>query len=116
MIACGSGSLHRALETGGTTPRWDRAGGCDLARSDLLPASSSANLSLHGNRCSRFLETDSIDWNLCFLYLSSSSSDLLINYFSLPALVVRRPRCPSLFKSLLFDAGILLLPMDLAPL
>lgn len=75
-------------------------------------------LSLHGNRCSRFLETDSIDWNLCFLYLSSSSSDLLINYFSLPALVVRRPRCPSLFKSLLFDAGILLLPMGeiLAPL
>lgn len=90
VIACGSGSLHRALETGGT-PRWDRAGGCDLARSDLLPASSSSKLP--SPRC--FMGIDVLDFSKPIVFIGTCASSIfppplhvesfrLINYFFPP--------------------------------
>lgn len=94
VIACGSGSLHRALETGGT-PRWDRAGGCDLARSDLLPASSSSKLP--SPRC--FMGIDVLDFSKPIVLIGTCASSIfppplhvesfrLINYFFPPIVVV----------------------------
>lgn len=99
MIACGSGSLHRALETGGT-PRWDRAGGCDLARSDLLPASSSSKLP--SPRC--FMGIDVLDFSKPIVLIGTCASSIfpppllvesfrLINYF-FPSIVVVLPVVP----------------------
>lgn len=116
MIACGSGSLHRALETGGT-PRWDRAGGCDLARSDLLPASSSSKLP--SPRC--FMGIDVLDFSKPIVLIGTCASSIfpppllvesfrLINYF-FPPDRCRPPSCPNSFESL-FDARIVRLPMD----
>lgn len=102
VIACGSGSLHCALETGGT-PRWDRAGGCDLARSDLLPASSSSKLP--SPRC--FMGIDVLDFSKPIVLIGTCASSIfpppllvesfrLINYFFPPIVVVvpvRLSRC-----------------------
>lgn len=87
-------------------PRWDRAGGCDLARSDLLPASSSSKLP--SPRC--FMGIDVLDFSKPIVLIGTCASSIfppplhvesfrLINYFFppivvvLPVVPVRLSRC-----------------------